>query len=350
MAENKELVVTDIPSAKLKAVADRVALQFQLAADKVAAHHGDPAKYPLPSAATTTEQLLARRFKELPEGQRKEAVDKITVELKGSTSRTKRFGDLARVDLKSSAGVEAQISRLPFPETLKFPETELQRMVHSLVGDVSGSVAQATGTELRNLELRIHKIKCVKETGGEIGQDDIDLSGTAVDEDGGTHPVPKFRVRQFDSGEVHTYSPPKQFTTFSLTENSKVTFPKVYTVILVLSDADKGGISEFLSNLLDKVREEVAKAVTKAITGKLDDPSAAVIMAIGLAVSYVLGEIVDLLKRVWSDEILKPVAVQTVISSPNSRWAGQPNSPEKTIDFTGKGAHYQLTYDWEMYN
>ena len=63
MADDKELEVTDIPSAKLKAVAQRVALEIQLAADKVAAHHADPRVYPLPDAAGSVEQLLASRFR-----------------------------------------------------------------------------------------------------------------------------------------------------------------------------------------------------------------------------------------------------------------------------------------------
>ena len=115
MAENKELVVTGIPNAKVKAIAERVALEFQLAADKVAAHHAEPGKYPMPSDTKSTEQILARRFRTLPEAQQKQAADRIAVELRGGAARTKRLGDLAKVDLKSSSGVDEQVRKTPLP-------------------------------------------------------------------------------------------------------------------------------------------------------------------------------------------------------------------------------------------
>lgn len=275
MAENKELVVTGIPSAKVKAIAERVALEFQLAADKVAAHHAEPGKYPLPSDAKSTEQLLARRFRTLPEAQQKQAADRISVELRGGAARTKRLGDLAKVDLKSPSGIDEQVRKTPLPARMKFPVDELQRMSDALVGPMTTATqetaAAAAFPELRNLELRIHRVKCVDET-SEIGKDEIDLGGTSVDEDGDTKKISAFRVRSFSTGTVQTYSPPRRFTHFSLTEQSKVTFPKTYFVTLVVAEVDWGGLADFLNELLDKVKAKVAAALAAAIGGAIGSP------------------------------------------------------------------------------
>ena len=78
------------------------------------------------------------------------------------------------------------------------------------------------------------------------------MGGTTVDETGDTKKVPQFTVRNdFDDGEQKVYSPPKQFTWFSLTEGA--TWPKSYFVTLVLAEVDMGGLAEFLNQLLEAV-------------------------------------------------------------------------------------------------
>ncbi|WP_033328010.1 hypothetical protein [Streptomyces yerevanensis] len=354
MAENKELVVTGIPSAKVKAIAERVALEFQLAADKVAAHHAEPGKYPLPSDAKSTEQLLARRFRTLPEAQQKQAADRISVELRGGAARTKRLGDLAKIDLKSPSGIDEQVRKTPLPARMKFPVDELQRMSDALVGPMTTATqetaAAAAFPELRNLELRIHRVKCVDET-SEIGKDEIDAGGTSVDEDGDTKKISAFRVRSFSTGTVQAYSPPRRFTTFSLTEQSKVTFPKTYFVTLVVAEVDWGGLADFLNELLDKVKAKVAAALAAAIGGAIGSPGGPLGIAIGVAVGFVVGLVFDYLKGLWGDEVFKPITVSATISSLISRFpGGQDNSTDRTLDFKGHGGHYQLTYDWRKYN
>lgn len=349
MADDKEIEVTDIPSAKLKAVAQRVALEIQLAADKVAAHHADPRSYPLPDEAGSVEQLLASRFRELPEGQRKQAADKVMTELGGGAARQKRLGDLSKVDLKAKTGIEAQTGRLAFPQNLKFPVQELERMAKALTGEGTASAAAASGVELRNLELRIHRVKCVEET-NEIGKDEIDLGGTSVDEDGDTKKISAFRVKSFSSGGVQTYSPPRRFTTFSLTESSKVTFPKTYFCTFVLAEIDWGGLADFLNKLLDKVKDKVITAVAAAIGGAIGVSGGPVGVAVGIAVGFVVGQVFEWLKGLWGDDVFKPYTVSCAIHGLTNTFGGQDNSPDKTINFSGHGGKYQLTYDWRKYN
>ncbi|WP_199550499.1 hypothetical protein [Streptomyces sp. N35] len=354
MADNKDSVVTTMPNAKLQAVTDRVVREMQLAAEKVACHHAEPAKYPMPTAKSAVEQLFAARFATLPDGQRKKAADKAVTELK-SPARAGRLGDLSKVDLRSPASVEAQVKALPFPDKLKFPADELRKLPGaSLTGPQetaaqSGAQAGAQAvSQLRQLELRIHQIKCLDET-SEIGKDEIHLGATTIDESGDTKKVSAFKVRSFNTGDVQTYTPPKRLTFFSLTE-STVTFPKSYFVTLVVAEVDWGGLADFLNGLLDKVKAKVAAAVAAAIGGAIGSPGGPVGIAIGIAVGYAVTQIFDFLKGLWGDEVFKPVTVSTVIPSLTSRWAGQDNSSDRSVEFAGHGGRYRLTYDWRMFN
>ncbi|MFI6940914.1 hypothetical protein ACIBI4_16690 [Streptomyces sp. NPDC050418] len=350
MAENvrnTDSVVGALSNAKLKAVTDRVVREMRLAAEKVACHHAEPAKYPMPAAKSAPEQLFAARFRSLPEGQRKKAADKVTAALK-KPGRAAGLGDLAKVDLRSPASVEAQVKALPFPSGLKFPADELRRIPGtSAVTDGEPAAAAQAVTALRNLELRIHQVRCLDET-SEIGKDEIHLGGTSIDESGDTKKVSSFKVRSFHTGDVQTYAPPKRFTFFSLTETT-VTFPKSYFVTLVLAEVDWGGLADFLDALLDKVKAKVAAAVAAAIGGALGSPGGPVGIAIGIAVGYAVTQIFEFLKSLWGDEVFKPVTVSTVIPSLTSRWAGQDNSAERSVEYAGYGGRYRLTYDWRMY-
>ncbi|NGO75854.1 hypothetical protein G6045_09240 [Streptomyces sp. YC504] len=350
MADNKDSVVTTLPNAKIKAVTDRVVREMQLAAEKVACHHAEPTKYPMPTAKSAVEQLFAARFKSLPEGQRKKAADKVAAELK-SPARAGRLGDLAKVDLRSPASVESQVKALPFPDKLKFPADELRRMPGTSLTGAEETAAQ-TGAqavaELRQLELRIHKVQCLDET-SELGKDEIHLGGTSIDESGDTKKVSAFKVRSFNTGDVQTYTPPKRFTFFSLTE-STVTFPKSYFVTLVLAEVDWGGLADFLNGLLEKVKAKVVAAVAAAIGGAIGSPGGPVGIAIGIAVGYAVTQIFEFLKNLWGDEVFKPITVSTVIPSLTSRWAGQDNSSDRSVEYAGHGGRYRLTYDWRMYS
>ncbi|MGP4042801.1 hypothetical protein [Streptomyces sp. 2A115] len=354
--QNRDSVVTDIPNAKVKAVTERVVQEFQLAADKVAAHHAEPAKYPMPADKNATEYVLAERFAALPEGLRKKAADKVTADLKSGAARTKRLGDLAKVDLRSATPVSAQVGRLPFPDKLRFPKDELSKVPASLLGDTGESVesagepiAQAAAVEaLHKLELRVHRVKAL-ETTSEVGKDEIHLGGASIDESGDTHQISKFKVRDFNNGDVQTYSPAKQFTWFSLTENT-VGFPKSYFVTVVLAEADWGGFAEYLNKLLDSVKSKVIEAVKKAVGGVLGAPGGPVGILIGIAVSVAVNYIFDFLKNWWGDEVFKPLTVQTVIPSYTSRWAGQPVTPQRTITYAGFGGKYEVVYDLRMFN
>ncbi|MEU9898013.1 hypothetical protein ACIBCS_14485 [Streptomyces phaeochromogenes] len=347
MPENTHRMVTDVPHAKVRAVTERVVQELTLAADKVAAHYAEPAKYPLPADRTAAEHLVARRFDSLTDERKKKAAATVLADLKTGAVRTRRLGDLARVDLRSPASVDTQVKRLGFPERLRFPADELRKPPTSLLPEESAAQGlAAVPAALHKLELRIHRVKCLDET-SEWGSDEIHLAGTSVDESGDTLKIGQFKVRSFDDGDVKVYDPPRRFHWFGLDEGTR--YPKSYFVTLVLAEVDWGGLADYVGALLDLIKKKVTAYLAAAIGGAIGASGGPVGILIGMAVGAAVGWVFDQLKGLFGDEVFKPVTVNAVIPSLTGRWAGRPFTAPAVADYRGHGGHYQLTYDWRMY-
>jgi hypothetical protein len=337
-----DTLVVEIPNAKVRAIAMRVARQAELGFEKVAAHHAEPARFPLPTQAGSLEQILAIRFDKLPESTKKVAGARATARLKASAAnRQRRFKDLASINLAKP--IEAQVKALPFPAELKFSSDEL-RALTTMDGQSATAAAAATPTTNR-LELRIHKVRCVDETGsgflGELGDDEIDLGGTTVDQSGITRKIPAFRVgSSFDDGEEVSFSPPRRFALFDL--NQGKTFPKSYFATLVLAEIDMGGLPDFVNKLYDWIKAKVTEEVTKA--------GGPIGIILPLVVAYVADLVFDYFGKLWGDDVFEPGTVSVRIPSLTARWAGgATDGPEQTLTFKGHGGTYQIVYDWRLF-
>ncbi|NGN67355.1 hypothetical protein G5C51_26055 [Streptomyces sp. A7024] len=346
---NTDSVVKTVPSPKLRAVADRVVAELQLAADKVAVHHSDRAKYPMPKDPKSAEAVLATRFGVLPEGLRKQAADKVAADLKATATRAKRYGDLAHVDLRSPASVGAQAGKLKFPDRLKFPPAELGNGPETQVLETESAAVEpeAATAPLTKLSFRIHKVKCVEET-NELGKDEFYLGGNTIDESGDVHKVSQFKVMSCHSGDVKTYLPPREFSWFNIAE-APVKFPKGYFVVLGAAEKDGGGFADYLDKLLDLVKTKVIAAVAAAIGGIIGAPGGPITAAIGACVGYVVGKIFDFLKAWWGDDVFAPKQTSTVIASLTARWTTGTASPQRTVVFSGHGGKYEVVYDWQLH-
>lgn len=349
MADNISQVVTQIPNAKVKAVAERVVQGLRLAAEKVAAHHAEPAKYPMPEDKGAAEHLLAQRFDRLPDDKKKRAADAVVADLKDVAGRARRLGDLARVDLRSPASVDAQIQRMPFPDRLKFPADELKKLPFLLPEEPRTDAPAATvPPALHKLELRIHSVKCLAET-SELGSDEISLAGTSVDESGDALKISPFDVRSFDDGDVKTYAPPRQFHWFNLDEGG-ASYPKSYFVTLVLAEVDFGGLADYVDDLLDMVRTKVAACLATAVGGAIGASGGVLGILIGMAVGAAVGWAFDQLKGIVEDDVFEPVTLSTIIPALTCRWNGKPETAAQSTDYSGFGGHYRVTYSWRMFN
>lgn len=339
--------VSEIADPKLRKLLMRVVREMELSIDKVAANHAKPSEFPLPDDPNATERILAARYDALPKEVKEQAWSKVSLRINTpAVARQRRFGDLAAVNLKVGANIGAQVKALPLPADLRFTREQFAKIIGT-------STTVTTLPTLTKLEFRLHKVRCLDETGGffgeKAGNDEIDLGGAAVDETGDTHVIPKFRVgSNFDDGEQVVFSPPRSFTVFDLREGTA--FPKSYFVTLVLAEVDMGGLSDFLNKLVQKVKAKVIAVLTASLGGALGTSGGPVGTLIGTAVGFVVGKIFDLLINTWSDDIFKPVTASVNIASLNAQWpGGKTDSPEEIATFVGHGGKYQVTYDWRMF-
>jgi hypothetical protein len=358
-----------VTDPKLLKVIARVTREMELSIEKVAANHAKPTEFPLPDKPNSTEQILAARFKALPQEFKIKAGAKAMGRINAPpAARKEQLGDLAAVNLKAGVAIGEQVRAMPMPQALKLTGADLIKISRAHVGvagaagvnvalagaGVAGILPGAIGAtlpKLTKLEMRIHRVKCVDETGsgpfGNIGNDEIDLGGSAVDETGDVHTIPKFRVgSNFDSGEAVDF-PPRLFTTFDLREGTA--FPKSYFVTLVLAEVDAGGLSSFINKLVQKVKEKVRAALVKALGGLLGTSGGPVGILIGIAAGEVINRVFDFLGRLWGDDIFPPVTASVSIASLTARWpGGKTDSTEGVATFKGHGGHYRVAYDWRM--
>jgi hypothetical protein len=343
--------VTEPADPWIQKIARRVALEAQLAVEKIAASATRPDEYPLSRDERSIEQILKSRFDLLsPEVKQRastRAVDSIRMP---AAERAARFGDLASVQLTSAVAIDMQVRELPLPDDLKLP-ADHPIVLYSLRQQEPISPVLLRQETVSKLQLRIHKVKCVDETDsvfGEAGEDEIYLGGTTVDESGDAERVDPFLVRDdFEDGKEQNYQPPKQFAWFDLAEGTE--FPKSYFVTLVLAEVDNGGLPEVINKLLMWVKEEVTKALAEVIGGIVGASGGPIGAAIGVGIGAALGELVDYIREIWEDDVFAPCTVRLEIPSSDARWSGDASqSPEGVITYVGHGGTYQVIYDWSI--
>jgi hypothetical protein len=349
MADIITTQITELSDAKLRAIAKRVLNTMLIASEKAVASQAEPAAYKIGADLKSAEQIFLSRFKSLEATQKQAATTRVMGLVKAPVAkRAQYFDDLAKVDLQAATTVVAQVNALPFPAKLKLQANHLQALqLHGGLLPI-GLVPQQTTDKL---EFRVHKVRCVDETNPEwLGDDEIALGGTTVDETGDTHKVSEFMVRNdFDDNEQQVYAPPRRFTMFSLLEGGSA-WPKCYFVTLVLAEKDMGGLADFLNRLLDAVKAQVIAALGAAIGAVIGSTTGPIGAAIGAIIGWIVGKVFEWLKAWWSDDVFPPKTLTISIPSLAARWAGgKTDSPEGVVRFAAHGGIYDLTYDWRIY-
>ena len=353
MADVTTKTIGEITDPKVRQVLTPILRQAELAAEKVAAHHQQPKSFTLPAATGSLETILAKRFAELPEAAKAKAATNAVKRLaEPAAVRAKRFGEIGAVDLASSVPIEEQAAKAgaAVAPAVKLTINDLAKALAVPKGVVKG-----TFPALRQVELRLRRVRCIDETNGffgsEAGADEISLGGSEVDETGDTRKISPFHVRNYGhDNESKTYEPPRRFTFFNLTEGTK--FPKSYFVTMVLAEVDMGGLPEFVDNLYKWVKDKVVTALTAAIGAALGTASGGPIGAIiGVAVGWAVGKAYEIFKSVWEDEIFTPVTARLDVPSASHRFTGgSTTSAVGTATFSGHGGKYDISYDWHLFN
>lgn len=204
------------------------------------------------------------------------------------------------------------------------------------------------------LSLRVHRVKCVDETGGrwaeKVGNDEIYLGGFAVtNQNGDTVKIDPVSIySDFDDGDVKVFNPPMVFHTVTIPNSGD--WPKTFAIGLILIEKDAGGMVGAVTKITDFFETELKKKLAQpAVAGAAPLIAGALlkyaIIAIApTVISYVKQKIVS----VFSDEIFMPNMATVDISSANFTWSGSTDSAQKTIEFRDHGGIYQVTYDWKL--
>ena len=206
------------------------------------------------------------------------------------------------------------------------------------------------------ISLRIHSVKCLDETGGRwverVGNDEIFLSGFGIDANATTIKVDPFEVYpHFDDGDIKRYSPPRNFVTLNLTNNSS--FPKSCSVGFLLAEKDGGDFGSKSAVVYEKVKEEMGKKKKeeeekRRRSGQLSF-SGADLKIVWEVVKPILYEwIKDKIISVANDDIFPPRDTSVTIASADFTWEGSRVSPPSAVEFRGHDGVYLLTYDWEL--
>lgn len=207
-------------------------------------------------------------------------------------------------------------------------------------------------TPRKLIQLRIHAVKCLKET-HEWGSDEISLGGLMVDDEGGIVGVPEFYVSKgFDTGETKGFNPPRPFGSFIAKKNGQ---KKMLLAILVLAEKDHGGFRNFLNELWSRITLQAtifAGALYALLISIL--PGAAMYIPVvaavvnGLLIGTLIGAAVTavfiLLAQLFRDDIFRPVAAALYLPSIDTPFT----TPTEVASFSGHGGRYQLTYDWAV--
>jgi hypothetical protein len=220
---------------------------------------------------------------------------------------------------------------------------------------------------MTKLQLRLRSVNCVTETGTtSLGEDEIDFSGVATDAALRSTLVNRFRVSDFDSGDSHTFSPPRVVHTFDLLDPTW--WPKSYVINILLAEIDSGGFNDTLREFLEAIRGIVEKELARyaaatigltvgtyvggaagsVIPGIGTAVGAAVGALIGALVGYLVGEFFGWLIGMFDDDVFPPIPVPIDIPSVHQRWAGAAITPEWYNRVTGHGGVYEIRGDWVL--
>lgn len=230
----------------------------------------------------------------------------------------------------------------------------------SASASTSGASAGGGATLNRGLKFRLHEVKCVDETNPEWpGDDEIGMGGVAQAPTGNPVTIPEFRVgNSFDDGDRRVYSPVKVLHTFSL---SGLSYPADFAVFVALAEKDNGGLSDFIRDLWEAVKDHVGTIMSLigtaagAAVGAWIGGSVGTVIApalgtiIGIVLGAIVGALIGWLISAIKDDIFEPQMAAIQLSHAGATFSGGATvSPTQTLTFADHGGRYSVKYSWEL--
>jgi hypothetical protein len=255
------------------------------------------------------------------------------------------FRSFAALDLRDPSALE----RLDLAAIYRPRLAQLR----SAMATVPAGGAHVAPTVHRSLELLLHSVTCIGETGNAFvewigGADEILASAITVDETGEVRGVRPFQVGDFEEGDRKRYAPPRVLYRFSIREGGEH-FPKRYSAALTLIEHDFGDLAAWFEAAIDAVSKYVADKLGSAIgaelgalVGELGGPIGA---AIGAAVGWLIGEI----KGWLEDENLGTHTLHVSVPSYAANFHnGTATGDLRTLTYRADEGEYRAVVQWHL--
>lgn len=375
----------------LQAIANEAARIAIGAIDTAAAHLGDPAKFSLPAGGAleaASLDVLKLRQTVKPRQMRAlqlRAIAKLSAaptpvaavttpslltHLRAQPTLAGR-GMLAELKalkpavgaLKLSAGTTSAIKEAV---TSKDSEKLLDKLGLSfsiVPGAAAAAPAAATPAAtppagFTKLLLNIDRVKCQDDVGIELTdflEDDIRLGGLGADSTGQQKNIAAFKVGDFHSGEVKSFTPNRKFVEFDLSRSGP--WPRAFSTTFLMAESDaSGAFGDALRALWAAVHDVVEELVVSAVVAgaglvgiTVGAPGGPVGMVIGAVVGVAVGLIASYLFASLEDDVFEPTTVTLLLPDARATFSsGQRKSGKRTENLTHTSASYSLKYEWEL--
>lgn len=350
-----------------------------------------------PATQALAEKLLARakqsvlvavtRPNEAPKGDKvAAAAGKIVGSLR-SKRVTRIKSSLQRAEVVAAIGPAAGVEMKKAPDWYM---TELKGTIdRSKLKVKVEKKPKWSGPLVKRVEFQLNSVKCVEETSGESGSDEILLGGNLITPGGVVKKIERFKVSDdFDEGEAVYYDyelcnafPPGQVPYFIKCSNGSrsdvyrgrkleatllgddIPWPATLGLVLVMGEEDPGGgfgvmLQDIYAALEDEIKKKLDELGAEAGEAMGGDIGAAV----GAALAYVAGAFLDWLvslfnneddlvaSKDWTIQLATPELdnIRTLSSDNLAAPAGVWASPMKSLQFRGDGGRYDMRLHWRV--
>ncbi len=354
--QQKPIVKNDlsISVGPLKVIADQMANRAYLAAEKVVMNPN------LKPVEGNYEAIFADRFRALPYYLQDQYRAKFERYYKiNPVYRKMEFGSVLP-EIVEGREVDESTKDVLFPERAEaMSENQIITEVYSLLGLNMEPVKKKSAVH-KKLDLYVKKIKCVDETGrgfwGELGDDEIYLSGILVSCSGESQKISFRKVGNFNDGDVKNVK--WLWRRFDLADGGDQ-WPKIFIATFILAEKYLGGMSSFLNKLYDKVHEDLEKYLAQLIGKSLTPRLGAVLgPVVGVIVADIIDKVLGKIIGATQDDIFRRPRT-AILALPDedanftirfmNRTIPMEWSNSYRLDFKDHNGHYDLDYQWHLY-
>jgi hypothetical protein len=319
------------------AAGKHAASTVRLSTVRAAAHLSAPSLYPLPEEPGALEVEISGWLSKMPEGRRKKVVAAAMAEVDAPPGeRERRHGPFARMDLKSRVPIAKQAERLLPSQAGKLQKWYAAR---GKTQTPAPDMARGHRQGWSGIKFFIKNVLCQQTSGMGVGDDRVDVVGTAIDPSKfvyvphasgaaaidttpGTQEIKDYiasmSADQEAAGEVQAMF---SFAPWEPTAAQPfATWPRKYTAVMafvVEADSDEE-VESYAQKIIQKAVGAAAGAVTNALAtaigAVLGSPGGivgvAIGAAVGAAVGAAIGELVDFIKSFFDSHLSAPLTYE----------------------------------------